>query len=291
MSDTPESELGTLQNPIPVNFIFKKTTGDKTNYYTVLSSGIASDGSVAYTNKSNTFTEEQLMDESAASWDAITSANKLVTKAEVESKTSAIESQVTNIINGTQTITLKDATESQKGVIQLASAAEVNAGTDSTKAVTPSTLKNKIDAVLSGAGDGTNSIAYTNQANTFTEKQTLSKGASTTSKSDWASVGADDLVTKTEVGYEITRVADSISSTVASAVDAATPDATTEAKGLVELATTAETTTGTDTVRAVTPAGTKAALDARVQCVDQLPEETSMLEGVIYLVKSTVSSS
>lgn len=289
MSDTPDSELGTLQNPIPVNFIFKKTEGGQAKFYTVLSSGIASDGSVAYTNKSNTFTEEQLMDESAASWAAITNGNKLVTKIEVESKTSAIESQVTNIINGTQSITLKDATTSQKGVVQLATAEEVTAGTDSTKAVTPATLKNKIDSVLSGSGDGSNSIAYTNQANTFTQKQILNGGASITSKSDWASVGANDLVSKTEVGYEISRVEQSITTTVNNAVSAATPDASETVKGLVELATTAETTAGTDTVRAVTPAGAKAALDARVQCVDELPEEASMTEGVIYLVKSTVS--
>lgn len=39
------------------------------------------------------------------------------------------------------------------------------------------------------------------------------------------------------------------------------PDASTTTKGLVELATTGEATTGTDTVRAVTPAGLKAATD------------------------------
>lgn len=42
------------------------------------------------------------------------------------------------------------------------------------------------------------------------------------------------------------------------------PDATTTVKGVVELATNAETTTGTDTVRAVTPAGVQAAIDALV---------------------------
>lgn len=41
------------------------------------------------------------------------------------------------------------------------------------------------------------------------------------------------------------------------------PDSSTSAKGAVELATTAETTTGTDTVRAVTPAGVKAVADTK----------------------------
>lgn len=40
------------------------------------------------------------------------------------------------------------------------------------------------------------------------------------------------------------------------------PDASESVKGIVELATTTEATTGTDTVRAVTPAGVKAAVDA-----------------------------
>lgn len=44
----------------------------------------------------------------------------------------------------------------------------------------------------------------------------------------------------------------------------APPDASTTAKGIVELATTAETTTGTDTVRAVTPAGVAAAIAALI---------------------------
>ena len=41
------------------------------------------------------------------------------------------------------------------------------------------------------------------------------------------------------------------------------PDATTTTKGVVELATTAEATTGTDATRAVTPAGLKAVADTR----------------------------
>lgn len=46
------------------------------------------------------------------------------------------------------------------------------------------------------------------------------------------------------------------------ALGAPPADSSTAAKGIVELATTGETTTGTDTVRAVTPAGVKAVADA-----------------------------
>jgi hypothetical protein len=51
-------------------------------------------------------------------------------------------------------------------------------------------------------------------------------------------------------------------SAVHDAVNTASADASTTAKGIVELATTTEATTGTDTARAVTPAGLKAATDA-----------------------------
>lgn len=47
-------------------------------------------------------------------------------------------------------------------------------------------------------------------------------------------------------------------------VGATPPDASTAAKGIVELATSAEATTGADTVRAVTPAGLKAVADTKV---------------------------
>ncbi len=51
----------------------------------------------------------------------------------------------------------------------------------------------------------------------------------------------------------------------------AIPDATVTLKGLVELATVAEAKTGTDTVRAVTPAGLKGAID---EAFANIPQDT-----------------
>lgn len=48
---------------------------------------------------------------------------------------------------------------------------------------------------------------------------------------------------------------------IAALASSSAPDASTTVKGIVELATSGETTTGTDTVRAVTPAGLKAVTD------------------------------
>lgn len=57
--------------------------------------------------------------------------------------------------------------------------------------------------------------------------------------------------------------AQAVHDTVTDLEGATVADATTTAKGIVELATTAETTTGTDTARAVTPAGVKAVADTK----------------------------
>lgn len=60
-----------------------------------------------------------------------------------------------------------------------------------------------------------------------------------------------------------------------------TPDASTTVKGIVELATSAETETGTDTVRAVTPAGLDAALTANVP--GKVPSASSTVQGKVEL--------
>ena len=58
-------------------------------------------------------------------------------------------------------------------------------------------------------------------------------------------------------------------------------DATTTVKGIVELATTAETTTGTDTVRAVTPAGVKAATDLLYAPAPSGGDDTAALQAAL----------
>jgi len=57
-------------------------------------------------------------------------------------------------------------------------------------------------------------------------------------------------------------------------------DATTTVKGIVELATSAETTTGTDAVRATTPAGVKAAILANATA---LPVASATVQGIVEL--------
>lgn len=58
----------------------------------------------------------------------------------------------------------------------------------------------------------------------------------------------------------------------------AVPDASATAKGVVELATTAEVTTGTDTTRAITPAGLKAGFI--------IPDASATAKGIVELATS-----
>lgn len=63
------------------------------------------------------------------------------------------------------------------------------------------------------------------------------------------------------------------------------PDATTTAKGFVEMATSAEVVAGTSTAHAVTPAGTKAALDQHAQSRNH-PDATTTAKGFVEMATS-----
>ena len=107
-----------------------------------------------------------------------------------------------------------DATETVKGIVELATTAEATAGTDTVRAVTPAGVKAHVDAATVTVADAT----------------TSTKGI---------------VQLTNHLGGTATAP------TVRNATDTVT--------GIVELATNAETITGTDTARAVTPAGVKAA--------------------------------
>jgi hypothetical protein len=115
------------------------------------------------------------------------------------------------------------ATDAVRGIVELATAAETTTGTDATRAVTPAGLKvelNKKADLASPALTGT-----------------------PTAPTAAAATNTTQIATTAFVTAAITA--------------AAVPAATETVSGKVELATTAEVLTGTDTVRAVTPKGLK----------------------------------
>ena len=115
--------------------------------------------------------------------------------------------------SGTNTGDEPDASTTVKGIVELATTAETTTGTDTTRAVTPDGLK-----------DG-----YQGSTN-VTTLGTISTGT-------WQGSAISTTYLQNTSG---TNTGDE-------------PDASTTVKGIVELATTAEVTTGTDTTRAVTP--------------------------------------
>lgn len=125
---------------------------------------------------------------------------------------------------------LPGATETAVGLIELATSAEVTTGTDAVRAVTPATLQAKLSG-YQAAGN----------------YQPLD--------SDLTSIAA---LTTTAYGRAFLALADQAA--LMTLMRAASETVT----GVVELATNAETVTGTDTTRATHSAGTKAAIDARI---------------------------
>lgn len=90
-------------------------------------------------------------------------------------------------------------------------------------------------------------------------------------KNIWAKIGAGTLNTTAQ---NLIAAINEVKVT-ADAAGGSVPDASETVKGKVELATDAETTTGTDTTRATTPANVKAAIDARTA--------SSTAQGIVEL--------
>lgn len=93
-----------------------------------------------------------------------------------------------------------------------------------------------------------------------TGDQTLPTWTTLAGKPAVVAAGATQADARTAIGAGTSNLTIGTTSTTAKAGNYTPPDASTTVKGIVELATTAEATTGTDTTRAVTPAGVAAAI-------------------------------
>ncbi len=160
------------------------------------------------------------------------------------------------------------ATTTQRGIIELATAAEARAGSDSERAVTPAGLEARIGDIPTAVAPpnasttrrgivelATNAETQTgsDSARAVTPQGLASRTATTSRKglvelatAAEARAGSDSSRAVTPAGLEA-RIGDIN-------IPSAPGDATTDTKGIVELATDAETQAGTDGARAVTPA-------------------------------------
>jgi microcystin-dependent protein len=149
----------------------------------------------------------------------------------------------------------QQATVSYKGVVELATPTEAYTGTDSTRAVTPEALKYTIDnrefsfqTALTSLYDG----RYLNESSNLSDLTNF-----TTARSNL------NVYSKSETDGKYAYKANNLSdlSNKATAFDNIKQQATVSYKGVVELATSVETTDGTRNDLAVTPASLKAMID------------------------------
>jgi len=148
-----------------------------------------------------------------------------------------------------------DASETVKGIVELATVAEATAGTDTVRAVTAAGVKAHHDANPTPTPDATETTKG------FVELATVAE----------ATTGTDTVRAVTAAGVKAHHDAN----------PTPTPDATETTKGFVELATVAEATTGTDTVRAVTAAGVAAHHSANAS--PPPPDASTTVKGIIEI--------
>ena len=145
-----------------------------------------------------------------------------------------------------------DASTSTKGIIEIATGAEVTAGTDTSRAVVPATLKTELDKKVDKvAGKGLSTNDYDN-----TEKAKVAAAETeTTLGIDTASGDTTKFLNQKKQWV------------VPAGGSGSVPDASTSTKGIIQIATGAEVTAGTDTAKAVVPSTLKTELDKKVDKV------------------------
>jgi hypothetical protein len=153
--------------------------------------------------------------------------------------------------------TIPDASTTVKGIVELATAAETQAGTSATLAVTPSGIGVK------GDSNPTNHDRYTDAEAlaAVPDASTTVKGKVELATAAETLAGTSGTLVVTPSGIGAKADANTLNHdryTDAEAL-AAVPNASTTVKGIVELATDAETQTGTATTIVITPANLTAA--------------------------------
>ena len=171
---------------------------------------------------------------------AITGAGIPLSKSTFTQLKSAIEAY----------ITARTATETRTGIVELATSAETQTGTDALKAVTPAGLSART-ATETRTGIVELATSAETQTGTDALKAVTPAGLSARTATE-TRTGIVELATAAEVQAGT----DALKAVTPAGLSAKT--ATGDRAGIVELATIAETADGLDLARAVTPAGNMA---------------------------------
>jgi hypothetical protein len=222
----------------------------------------------------------------------------------------------------TETITMFDATTAQKGVVLLASNAETIAGTNTTKATTPDDIKAKLGTQtlhgipygnsttgaiqwLAEATDGqipigdTGGVPILGNITSLDGTVTVTNGPGTIDLS--TAVSSSDIATLTgntggavgpePITFNVNILGDTtqgvhVNGNAGTWTETITIDnATTAQKGVVLLASNAETIAGTDTTKATTPDDIKAKLGT--QTLHGIPYGNSTTGAIQWLAEAT----
>lgn len=145
------------------------------------------------------------------------------------------------------------SSETAQGKIEIATTAEVTTGTDDARAITPLKLAQRI-AAIPAVATASETVAGIVELATAAETATGTDNTRAVHPAGLKPLlDAKAPLSHTHTSSQITDFS--------TAVPAAVPAASETVQGKVELATAAETTTGTDSTRAVHPLGLKAATD------------------------------
>lgn len=236
---------------------------------------------------------------SGSALDTVVPTEKAV-RTELDKKQDNL-TQGTNVTISNSTVSVANASTSAKGAIQIATGTEVTTGTDSSKAVVPSTLKTELDKKQNTLTQGTN-VTISNSTVSVANASTSAKGAIQIATSTEVTTGTDSSkavvpsTLKTELdkkqntltaGTNIDITSGTVTNTytlptaatdtlggvkIGSNISIGTgtnagkisvADGSTSAKGVIQLATVSEATTGTSEAKAVTPKGLKTELDKK----------------------------
>ena len=187
---------------------------------------------------------------------------ELATDDEAKAGTDTARAVTSSGLKAAITAATPAASESVSGLVELATSDEVIAGTSTTHAITPAGLSAR---TASANVAGVVKLATATSGVAGTSASVAMTPYSSKALVDSYTASADDTVAGTSTAKFVTPAA-LVSRT---ATDGRT--------GLVELATTTEATTGTDTTRAVTAAGVKAAITAAT------PAATASVKGLVEL--------
>ena len=142
------------------------------------------------------------------------------------------------------------ATETEAGIIEIASNSETDAGTDNQRAITPAKLQRKINSLINGAPSNRNTLKELNDA-------IESIDTSGAPNADETTRGVIEIASnsETDAGTDNQRAI------TPAKLHRRTPNSSATTRGLIEIADTNEVDTGTDNTRAVPPVQLKRITD------------------------------